>query len=79
MLVAGAQPIDLRFTGQIRYGWNAFPLHEFGTPSIFATTRKFVASNRPLVMDVNTGIRGDDAYVQDAAGHRGAAATISQY
>src|SRR5436305_609253 len=33
---AGALPIDLRFTGQARYGWNAFPIHEFGTPSIFA-------------------------------------------
>jgi hypothetical protein len=52
---AGALLVDLRFTGQTRYGWNAFPLHEFGTPSIFATTRKLVASNRPLVMDVMQG------------------------
>ena len=52
---AGALPIDLRFTGQVRYGWNAFPLHEFGTPSIFATTRKLIASNRALVMDVMQG------------------------
>ena len=52
---AGALPIDLRFTGQARYGWNAFPIHEFGTPSIFATTRKLVASNRELVMDVMKG------------------------
>jgi hypothetical protein len=37
---AGALPIDLRFRGEIRYGWNAFPLYSFGTPSIFATTRK---------------------------------------
>src|SRR6202000_500467 len=37
---AGALPIDLRFTGEHRYGWHAFPIHEFGTPSIFATTRK---------------------------------------
>ena len=36
---AGALPIDLRFTGEVRYGWNAFPIDEFGTPSIFATTR----------------------------------------
>ena len=52
---AGALPIDLRFTGQARYGWNAFPIHEFGTPSIFATTRRLVASNRELVMDVMKG------------------------
>jgi ABC-type nitrate/sulfonate/bicarbonate transport system substrate-binding protein len=52
---AGALPIDLRFTGQVHYGWNAFPIHEFGTPSIFATTRKLIASNRELVMDVMKG------------------------
>jgi ABC-type nitrate/sulfonate/bicarbonate transport system substrate-binding protein len=52
---AGALPIDLRFTGQIRNGWNAFPIHEFGTPSIFASTRKLIASNRELVMDVMKG------------------------
>src|SRR6478672_9174865 len=52
---AGALPIDLRFTGQARYGWNAFPIHEFGTPSIFATTRKLIVSNRQLVMNVMEG------------------------
>ena len=52
---AGALPIDLRFTGQVRYGWNAFPIHEFGTPSIFATTRRLITSNRELVMDVMKG------------------------
>jgi ABC-type nitrate/sulfonate/bicarbonate transport system substrate-binding protein len=52
---AGALPIDLRFTGQGRYGWNAFPIREFGTPSIFASTRKLVASNRELVMNVMQG------------------------
>jgi ABC-type nitrate/sulfonate/bicarbonate transport system substrate-binding protein len=52
---AGALPIDLRFTGQVRYGWNAFPIHEFGTPSIFASTRKLIASNRELVMNVMQG------------------------
>src|SRR5262249_38730041 len=49
---AGALPIDLRFSGQSRYGWNAFVLDEFGTPSIFATTRGLIASNRELVMGV---------------------------
>jgi ABC-type nitrate/sulfonate/bicarbonate transport system substrate-binding protein len=52
---AGALPIDLRFTGQLRYGWNAFPIHEFGTPSIFASTRKLITSNRELVTDVMRG------------------------
>ncbi len=52
---AGALPIDLRFTGQARYGWNAFPIHEFGTPSIFASTRRLIASNRDLVMNVMQG------------------------
>ncbi|MGA8322393.1 MAG: ABC transporter substrate-binding protein [Xanthobacteraceae bacterium] len=51
----GALPIDLRFTGQVRYGWNAFPINEFGTPSIFASTRKLIASNRELVMSVMQG------------------------
>src|SRR6266436_2746536 len=49
---AGTLSIDLRFSGQVRYGWNAFPLDEFGTPSIFATTRELIASNRELVMNV---------------------------
>jgi ABC-type nitrate/sulfonate/bicarbonate transport system substrate-binding protein len=52
---AGALPIDLRFTGENRYGWHAFPISEFGTPSIFATTRKLIASNRELVMNVMQG------------------------
>jgi ABC-type nitrate/sulfonate/bicarbonate transport system substrate-binding protein len=52
---AGALPIDLRFTGEARYGWNAFPMSSFDTPSIFATTRKLIASNRELVMNVMRG------------------------
>jgi ABC-type nitrate/sulfonate/bicarbonate transport system substrate-binding protein len=52
---AGALPIDLRFTGQARYGWNAFPISSFDTPSIFATTRQLIASNRELVMNVIQG------------------------
>jgi hypothetical protein len=52
---AGALPIDLRFAGEVRYGWNAFPIDEFGTPSIFATTRKLIASDRALVMNVVQG------------------------
>jgi hypothetical protein len=52
---AGALPIDLRFPGEVRYGWNAFPIHEFGTPSIFASTRKLIASDRALVTTVMQG------------------------
>ena len=52
---AGALPIDLRFSGQVRYGWNAFPMSSFDTPSIFATTWKLIASNRELVMNVMKG------------------------
>ena len=52
---AGALPIDLRFAGEVRYGWHAFPIHEFGTPSIFATTRRLIESDRALVMDVMQG------------------------
>jgi ABC-type nitrate/sulfonate/bicarbonate transport system substrate-binding protein len=52
---AGALPIDLRFSGQARYGWNAFPIDAFDTPSIFAVTRKLIASNRELVMNVMQG------------------------
>jgi len=52
---AGALPIDLRFAGDTRYGWNAFPIHEFGTPSIFASTRKLIASDRALVTTVMQG------------------------
>ena len=52
---AGALPIDLRFSGQVRYGWNAFPMSSFDTPSIFATTRRLIASNRELVMNVMKG------------------------
>ena len=52
---AGALSIDLRFSGQSRYGWNAFPIDEFGTPSIFATTRRLIAADRELVMNVMQG------------------------
>lgn len=52
---AGALPVDLRFVGASRYGWNAFPLYEFGTPSIFASTRRLIESNRDLVRRVMRG------------------------
>src|SRR6201995_3864680 len=53
---AGALPVDLRFVGASRYGWNAFAIYEFGTPSIFASTRRLIASNRDLVMNVMRGL-----------------------
>ena len=52
---AGSLPIDLRFVGEARYAWNAFPIQEFGTPSIFATTRRHIGANRALVMNVMQG------------------------
>ena len=52
---AGALPIDLRFVGESRHGWHAFPIYEFGTPSIFASTRKLIASDRDLVRRVMRG------------------------
>ncbi len=77
---AGALPIDLRFTGEVRYGWNAFPISEFGTPSIFATTRRLIASDRALVMDVMQGFVEDDPPVQDASRRRRAvAATLFEH
>ena len=52
---AGALSVDMRFSGQARYGWHAFAINEFGTPSVFATTRKLIASNRALVTEVMAG------------------------
>jgi hypothetical protein len=47
---AGALPVGLRFVGQRQYGWNAFETAVFGAPSVFATTRTLIASNRELVL-----------------------------
>jgi ABC-type nitrate/sulfonate/bicarbonate transport system substrate-binding protein len=52
---AGALPIDLRFSGQLRHGWNAFPMDSFDGPSVFATSRSFVLANRELVTSVMQG------------------------
>lgn len=52
---AGAVPIDLRFLGERQHGWHAFATDSIGVPSVFATTRTLIASNRPLVM---TAVRG---------------------
>jgi ABC-type nitrate/sulfonate/bicarbonate transport system substrate-binding protein len=52
---AGVLPIDLRFPGEVRHGWNAFPIDSFDGPSVFATTRTLIASNPALVMNVMRG------------------------
>lgn len=53
---AGALPLHLRFSGERQYGWNIFGLAFGGAvPSVFATTRKQIASNRELVMRVAQG------------------------
>jgi ABC-type nitrate/sulfonate/bicarbonate transport system substrate-binding protein len=56
---AGALPLHLRFAGERQYGWNVFVMTGFGVgidvPSVFATTRKLIASNRDLVMRVVRG------------------------
>jgi hypothetical protein len=45
-------PVDLRFPGQVKYGWNAFEAVRsgFAAPSIFGTTRRMIASNRDTVL-----------------------------
>ena len=54
---AGVVPIHLRFSGERQYGWNVFEIIglEADVPSVFATTRKLIASNRELVMRVVRG------------------------
>jgi ABC-type nitrate/sulfonate/bicarbonate transport system substrate-binding protein len=52
---AGALPVDYRFFGQSRNGWNAFDTASFGVPNIFATTRRTLAANRELVVRVVKG------------------------
>ena len=49
---AGVLPVDLRFSGQTKYGWNAFETKRsaFVAPSIFGTTRRMIASNREVVL-----------------------------
>ncbi len=53
---AGPLPLHLRFSGERQYGWNIFALAFGGAiPSVFATTRRLIASNRELVMRVAKG------------------------
>jgi ABC-type nitrate/sulfonate/bicarbonate transport system substrate-binding protein len=46
---AGAAPIHLRFLGERQHGWHAFPMDSLDLPSVFATTRRMIASNRDVV------------------------------
>jgi ABC-type nitrate/sulfonate/bicarbonate transport system substrate-binding protein len=53
---AGPLPLHLRFAGERQYGWKTFGLAFGGMiPSVFATTRKLIASNRELVLRVAQG------------------------
>jgi ABC-type nitrate/sulfonate/bicarbonate transport system substrate-binding protein len=53
---AGPLPLHLRFAGERQYGWTVFGLAFGGAiPSVFATTRKLIASNRELVLRVAQG------------------------
>lgn len=55
---AGALPVDLRFPGQTKFGWNAFEAVRlsFEAPSIFGTTRRMIASNRAAVLAAVRGV-----------------------
>jgi ABC-type nitrate/sulfonate/bicarbonate transport system substrate-binding protein len=55
-LEAGAAPIHLRFSGERQHGWHAFPMDSLDLPSVFATTRRMIASNRDVVMRAVRGM-----------------------
>ena len=53
---AGPLPLHLRFAGERQYGWTIFELAFGGAiPSVFATTRKLIASDRERVLRVAQG------------------------
>ena len=53
---AGPLPLHLRFAGERLYSWNIFSLAFGGAiPSVFATTRRLIATHRELVMRVAQG------------------------
>lgn len=64
---AGPLPLHLRFAGERRYGWNIFALAFGGAiPSVFATTRRLIASDLERVMRVARGfIRSVHAFKRD--------------
>jgi ABC-type nitrate/sulfonate/bicarbonate transport system substrate-binding protein len=53
-IAAGYLPIDLRFRGQAEHGWNA--LNGLKIVGGIATTRRFIAANRPLVAGLVKGV-----------------------
>jgi ABC-type nitrate/sulfonate/bicarbonate transport system substrate-binding protein len=53
-IAAGYLPIDLRFRGETRYGWNA--LNGLKIIGGIATTRRFIAAHRPLVAGFVKGV-----------------------
>ena len=53
---AGILPVDLRFSGEREYGWYAFETASLDVPSVFATTRRLIASDRDLVMRAVRGM-----------------------
>src|SRR5215216_533185 len=54
---AGTLPVHLRLSGERQHGWTIFEMSGFeaDVPSVLATTRKFIASNRDTVMRVVKG------------------------
>jgi ABC-type nitrate/sulfonate/bicarbonate transport system substrate-binding protein len=48
-VAGGALQIDRRFLGQRAFGWNAFPTSPLGLTSVFATTRRKIATE-PVVV-----------------------------
>jgi ABC-type nitrate/sulfonate/bicarbonate transport system substrate-binding protein len=52
---AGALQVDYRFVGQQQFGWNVFETGSFGVPSIFATTRRKIASDRATTVAMMRG------------------------
>jgi ABC-type nitrate/sulfonate/bicarbonate transport system substrate-binding protein len=49
---AAALPVELRYAGASKHGWNAFETVPYGLPSIFGTTRGMIARERALVVRV---------------------------
>ena len=53
---AGTLPVDFRFLGPDQYGWNAFETPNSSLPTIFATTRRFIATKRGVVLSAVRGL-----------------------
>jgi ABC-type nitrate/sulfonate/bicarbonate transport system substrate-binding protein len=53
---AGILPLHLRIQGQHQYGWHAFNTAPIAVPSVFATMRRVIGANRPVVLAAVRGI-----------------------